>query len=533
MTGADVVLDVLVVGAGLGGLRALHTLRGAGFQVRVVEAADGVGGVWHWNRYPGARCDVESYDYSYSFSPELEQQWRWSERYATQPEILRYIQHVTDRFELMPYIDLSTTVTEARFDEQAERWWVSTSTGRHYDARFLVMATGQLSLTKLPDLPGLKDFNGQVLHTGEWPHESVALTGKRVGVVGTGSSGVQLIPVVAEQAESLTVFQRTPTYTVPANNRPVTDDEDREIKSNYSKRRAAARMSSNGLGINPGKTTLLEASPEERDARLEDQYRTAGFGFALAYPDILTDQRANDEVAEFLRAKIRAKVSNRDVAERLTPRTYPFGAKRPAVDSGYYEAYNRGNVSLVDISDAPLRRVTPRGIVAGQDEYELDVIVFATGFDALTGALLKPAIVGRGGVTLREKWSAGPLTYLGLGVSGFPNLFIIAGPGSPSVLANVMLGVEQHVDWLTDLFSHARETGITSIEVTPDAERDWVEHVNQRAQETLYLKAASWYLGADVPGKPRVFMPYSGGHRAYRRICDEVAADGYRGFLLT
>jgi cation diffusion facilitator CzcD-associated flavoprotein CzcO len=525
-------VDVLVVGAGLAGLRAIHSFREAGFTVQALEAADGIGGVWNWNRYPGARCDVESYDYSYSFSKELEQEWRWSERYATQPEILRYIEHVADRFDLRRHIKLNTRVVKAAFDESTSRWTVETESSEDYDAAYVIMATGQLSVTKLPAVTGLEDFTGQVLHTGEWPHEGADFRGKRVGVIGTGSSGVQLIPVVARDASHLTVFQRTPTFTVPANNRPIDPVEDADIKARYAARREAARMSANGLGFDPGKKPLLEASEQERTHRLEQQYQVAGFGFALAYPDILINQEANDVVADFLRDKIRVKVEDPAIAERLTPYGYPFGAKRPAVDSGYYETFNRDNVTLVDISAEPLERVTEQGLVAGGREHELDIIVFATGFDALTGSLLKPTIVGRGGQTLREKWAAGPTTYLGLGTAGFPNLFIIAGPGSPSVLANVLLGIEQHVDWLVQLLKTARSRDAAEIEATPEAENAWVEHVNERARGTLYLKAASWYLGAEVPGKPRVFMPYSGGIRGYRRICDQVAHRDYEGFDL-
>ncbi|MEU3458043.1 NAD(P)/FAD-dependent oxidoreductase [Micromonospora sp. NPDC006766] len=525
-------VDVIVVGAGLAGLRAVHSVREAGFTVQALEAASGIGGVWHWNRYPGARCDVESYDYSYSFSEELEQEWRWTERYATQPEILRYIEHVADRFDLRRYVKLNTRVVKAQFDEDSSRWTVQTEHGEQYDAAYVIMATGQLSVTKLPEIEGFDDFAGQVLHTGQWPHDPVDFTGKRVGVIGTGSSGVQLIPIVAREAAHLTVFQRTPTFTVPANNRPIDDVEDADIKARYATRREAARMSANGLGFDPGKKSLLEATEAERIQRLEQQYQAAGFGFALAYPDILLDEKANEKVADFLREKIRLKVQDPRTAERLTPYGYPFGAKRPAVDSGYYEAFNRDNVSLVDISAEPLERITVDGLVAGGREHELDVIVFATGFDALTGSLLKPTIVGRAGQTLREKWAAGPVTYLGLGTTGFPNLFIIAGPGSPSVLANVLLGIEQHVDWIVQLLHTARARGVAEIEATPEAEHAWVEHVNERARRTLYLKAASWYLGADVPGKPRVFMPYTGGHRGYRRICDEVAANDYEGFDL-
>jgi cation diffusion facilitator CzcD-associated flavoprotein CzcO len=510
-------VDVVVVGAGFAGLRALVTLRRRGLDVVVLEAAAGVGGVWYWNRYPGARCDVESYDYSYAFSPELEQEWRWSERYATQPEILRYVDHVVERFDLRKDIRLSTRLTAAGYDETRRRWTVRTDTGGTWSARYVVMATGQLSVSKDPELPGQDTYRGTVLHTARWPHEGVDLAGKRVGVIGTGSSGSQSIPIIAEQAEQLTVFQRTPNLSIPANNATLGDDEDAQVKAHYRERREQARNSPSGLGFQPTKTSALEVPPAERDAHYERQWRNAGFGFLLAYPDLILDERANDTAADFIRAKIAAKVEDPELRRLLTPTGYPFGAKRPPVDSGYFETFNRPNVTLVDIADA---------------EYGLDVVIFATGFDAMTGALLRPDITGRGGRTLRAEWAAGPQTYLGLTVHHFPNLFAIAGPGSPSLLSNVLLSIEQHVDWLADLLEHAREIGADEIEADEQAQRDWVHEVNTRAEATLYPRAKSYYMGDEVPGKPRVFTPFVGGVRGYRRICDRVAAEGYRGLRL-
>ncbi len=527
-------VDVVVVGAGFAGLRSLHTLREQGFTVAVLEAGDDVGGVWHWNRYPGARCDVESYDYSYSFSEELEQEWRWSERYATQPEILRYVHHVAERFDLRRDVHLGQRMTRAAFDEATGRWDVRTEAGRRWDARHLVMATGQLSTTKAPDLPGQELFAGQVHHTARWPREPVDLSGQRVGIIGTGSSGMQMIPVVAEQAGHLTVFQRTANFSVPAANAPITDEVDAQVKASYRQRREAARNSPTGLSVPVNRQSALEVPDEERRAHYEQAWPRLGFGFALAYYDLLRDQRANDTAAEFIREKIAQVVRDPATRERLTPRDFPFAAKRPSVDSGYFETFNRDDVTLVDVREDPVEALTETGVrLRSGAEHPLDVLVLATGFDALTGSLLRPEIVGRGGVTLRQAWAAGPVTYLGLMVAGFPNLYVIAGPGSPSLLSNVLLSTEQHVDWVAGLLVTARERGSEVVEATGSAQQGWVAHVDERAQETLYPLATSYYNGDEVPGKPRVFMPYVGGVRGYRRTLERVVADGYDGFTLS
>ena len=526
-------VDMIVVGAGFAGLRTLHTFRERGLAVAVLEANADIGGVWYANRYPGARCDVESYDYSLSFDPQLEQDWRWSERYATQPEILRYVEFVADRFDLRRDVHLSTRMTRAVYDQEAHRWEITTDHGGTWSVQYLVMATGQLSVTKAPEIEGAGDFRGRILHTGEWPHEPVDVAGKRVGVIGTGSSGTQLIPVLAREAEHLTVFQRTPNFSVPANNAPISDDEDAEVKAGYADRRERARRSPSGLGFAPNKQSALEVSSEDRRARYERQWETAGFGFLLAYHDLMLDEAANDTAADFVRAKIAEKIDDPETARKLTPRGYPFGAKRPPVDSGYFETFNRANVDLVDVRETPVEAITPGGVQTSEAEIGLDVLVFATGFDAMTGALLKPEIVGRGGVTLREHWDAGPRTYLGLGVEGFPNFFVIAGPGSPSLLSNVLLSIEAHVDWLAGLLDHAAGTGADEVEPSADAEASWVAHVNERADATLYPRADSYYMGANVPGKPRVFTPYVGGVRGYRRVLERVAGNDYEGFVLT
>lgn len=525
-------VDAVVIGAGFAGLRALHTLRGLGLSVAALEAGDGIGGVWYWNRYPGARCDVESYDYSYAFSEDLEREWRWSERYATQPEILRYIEHVADRFDLRRDVHLRQRMTRAEYDEETGRWNVTTENDA-WSGRYLVMAVGNLSTTKEPTLPGQDGFRGRILHTARWPHDGVDLTGKRVGVVGTGSSGMQMIPVVATEVAHLTVFQRTPNFSIPAANALLSDEQDAQVKLRYRERRAAAQNSPSGLGFVPNKQSALDVTSEERQALYEDAWSRLGFGFGLAYYDLLLNQQANDTAADFIRAKIAEQVTDPATREKLMPRGFPFGTKRPSVDSGYFTTFNRDNVSLVDIREESIERLDATGLHTTRAHYDLDVLVYATGFDAMTGSLLRPEIVGRDGRTLAEHWIAGPLTYLGPFVCGFPNMFIVAGPGSPSLLSNVLLSIEQHVDWLAALISHTQRRGLDTVEATAEAERDWVQHVNARAQETLYPKAHSYYMGDDVPGKPRVFMPYSGGVRGYRRVLERVVANGYEGLTMS
>jgi cation diffusion facilitator CzcD-associated flavoprotein CzcO len=525
-------VDAIVVGAGFAGLRALYTLRGMGLKVTVLEAGKDVGGVWYYNGYPGARCDVESYDYSYRFSPELEQEWRWSERYAQQPEILRYIHHVVDRFDLRKDVLLRTRMARSEFDETASRWTVTAEDGRQWSARFVVMCVGQLSLTKRPDYPGQETFKGEIIHSGVWPKRKVELEGKRVAIIGTGSSGMQMTPVIAQVARHLTVFQRTANYSIPAANAPVSDDEDRQVKANYKARREQAANSPSGLGFLPNKTSALEASPEERQVVYEAAWNRLGFGFALAYYDILLSKPANDTAAEFVRNKIESVIDDPVLRDKLTPRDHAFGSRRPSVDSGYFETFNRPNVALADIRESPIVEFTPEGIRTTAKLHEFDVIIFATGFDVFTGSLLKPEIVGRGGLTLKQKWSAGPITYLGISVADFPNLFIVVGPGSPSLLSNVLVSTEEQLDWLGELIKKMDAEGIAEFEATHQSEQEWVKHVNDRAQETLYPTANSFYVGAEIPGKPRVFMPYSGGVRGYRRILQKCATDGYEGFTL-
>jgi cation diffusion facilitator CzcD-associated flavoprotein CzcO len=526
-------VDVVVVGAGFAGLRALHTLREQGYTVAVLEAGDGIGGVWFWNRYPGARCDVESYDYSYGFSDRLQQEWRWSERYATQPEILRYIEHVADRFYLRRDVYLNRRVTRAQFEESGGHWHVSTEDGDLWRGTYLIMAVGNLSTTKAPELPGQGGFTGRILHTARWPREGVDLAGQRVGVIGTGSSGMQLIPIAAEQAEHLTVFQRTPNFSVPAANAVLTDERDAEVKAHYEQRREEARWSPSGLGFRPNKQSAKAVTPEERREVYERAWHGMGFGFVLAFYDLLLDQESNDTAADFIRAKIAEVVEDPETREKLTPVGFPFGAKRPSVDSGYFATFNRRDVTLVDVRSDPIECVTTTGIRTTSGEHRLDILVFATGFDAMTGSLLRPEVVGRSGLPLRKHWSNGPRTFLGPFVAGFPNLFVIAGPGSPSLLSNVLLSIEQLIDWLAALLAHMRAEGVEVFEATAEAETRWVQHVNDRADQTLYPKAQSYYMGDEMPGKPRVFMPYVGGVRGYRRILENVVASGYDGLALT
>ena len=526
------IVDAVVIGAGFAGLRALYRLRSMGKNVAVLEASEGVGGVWFHNGYPGARCDVESYDYSYSFSPELEQEWRWSERYATQPEILRYINHVADRFDLRKDIRFNTFMEEARYDEKAARWTIRSKDGRVWSAQYFVMCVGQLSSPKAPNYPGQSEFKGEIIHSAVWPKNKVEFAGKRVAIIGTGSSGMQMTPIIAKEAKHLTVFQRTANFSIPASNAPVSDEEDRLVKATYRERREQAWNSPTGLGFKPNKQSALDVSQEERDKVYEAAWNRLGYGFALSYFDILLSKPANDTAAEFIRKKIASVINDPLVREKLVPKGHAFAARRPSVDSGYFQAFNRDNVELADVRESPIVEFTSDGIRTTAKAHAFDMIIFATGFDAFTGSLLKPNIVGRAGRTLRDKWSAGPITQLGVSVSEFPNMLIVVGPGSPSLLSNVMVSTEEQIDWLAELIRHMDSHQIVEFEAESDAEISWVAHVNERAKETLYMTADSYYNGAEVAGKPKVFMPYSGGVRGYRRILQKCAQEGYSGFAL-
>jgi cation diffusion facilitator CzcD-associated flavoprotein CzcO len=528
-------LDVLVVGAGFSGIYMLHKLRQLGLTARVVERGVGVGGVWFWNRYPGARCDVQSFDYCYSFDEDLQQEWRWTERYAAQPEILRYIEHVVERFDLRRDIQFETTVVGADFDEQTDRWHVRTEAGPVFDARFVVMATGVLSATKRPDVPGLEDFEGDWYLTADWPREGVDLTGRRVGLIGTGSTGIQIAPMLAEQAEHLYVFQRTPNFSLPARNHPLDDDFYRELRAGYRQRRIEGKQSARGYPSPPvlADRPALEHSAEERQAVYERVWANGGPTFTSSFPDLTLDKAANDTAADFVRAKIRETVHDPVTAELLSPYDHPLGTRRPCVDTDYYATFNRDNVTLVDVRSAAIERIEPHGLRTTTDSYELDTIVFAIGFDAMTGALLRIDITGAGGLPLRKAWEDGPHTYLGVAVAGFPNLFMVTGPGSPSVLTNMVMSIEQHVEWISELIRHACEHGAERIEAQLDAQEAWSRHVVEAADRTLLPLANSWWAGSNIPGKPRVFMPYVAGFAAYGEKLRAVADRGYDGFDLT
>jgi cation diffusion facilitator CzcD-associated flavoprotein CzcO len=526
-------IDVVIVGAGFGGMYMLHRLRGLGLSAIVFDAASGVGGTWYWNRYPGARCDVESMQYSYSFSEELQQEWQWSELFAGQPEILRYANFVADKLDLRRDMRFETRVTSAAFDETAHRWTVQTDRGDTISARYTVMATGCLSAARMPDFPGLDSFKGKTYHTGHWPHEGVDFTGLRVGVVGTGSSAIQSIPVIAAQAAHVTVFQRTPNFSIPSRNGPMSSDYAQSWKSDYPTRRAEARASRNGILAYPNDQSAIETPEPERLTIYEQRWASGGTTFMASFNDLIFNKASNDTAANFVRGKIREMVKDPAKAELLAPTNHPIGTKRICVDTDYYLTYNQPNVDLVDVRDTPIEAVTPDGLRVGATEYQFDAIVFATGFDAMTGALTRMGIVGRNGKKLADEWEAGPRTYLGLMTAEFPNMFMITGPGSPSVLSNMIVSIEQHVDWISDCVSALAARQLDCIEPTLSAQDAWVDHVNEVAHTTLYPSAASWYMGANIPGKPRVFMPYIGGVGAYRQKCDEIAAKGYDGFRLS
>ena len=525
--------DVIVVGAGFAGLYMLHRLLKLGLSVTVFEAGTDVGGTWFWNRYPGARCDVESLEYSYSFSEDLQQEWRWTERYATQPEILSYIGHVAERFELKKHIQLETRIVSAEFDEAADLWTVTSDKGDVVSARYCIMATGCLSTAALPKVPGLESFQGKTYHTGLWPTDPVDFSGQRVGVVGTGSSAIQMIPHLAKQAAHLYVFQRTANYSLPARNAPMDPERERTMKDRYAQVRQTARESPTGVaGFPVPDKGLLDVSPQEREQTFQQRWDMGGISFTRAYKDVLLSKEANAIAADFIRRKIREVVHSPGVADLLTP-SYLIGTKRLCADTQYFETYNRENVSLVDIKQTPIAEITETGLRTAQAEYKFDALIFATGFDAMTGALLKIDIRTTNGVSLRELWDHGPRTYLGLMTAGLPNLFMITGPGSPSVLSNVIVSIEQHVDWIAGCLSFLAKKGMGRIEADRKAQDDWVAHVNEVADKTLLPQGASWYVGANVPGKPRVFMPYIGGVGVYRKKCDEVANAGYSGFRLS
>lgn len=531
---SPVLLDAIVVGAGFSGLYQLLLLRDKlGLSVKVLDAAQGVGGTWYWNRYPGARCDSESHSYAYYFSNELLDEWEWSERYPQQPEILRYLNHVADRFNLRPDIVLGTKVQRAHYSEKDKRWHITTDTGQTYSVKYFITAVGCLSSANIPSIAGLDSFSGQWFHTGEWPHEGVDFKGKNVGVVGTGSTGIQVIPVIAEQAKHLTVFQRTANYSIPARNMPLDDSFKRYAKENAQHFREVMTSNSNAHPFRISERLALDFSEPERNQIYEEAWLKGGLQFRASFKDLLQNPDSNRTAADFIRNKIRKTVTDPVKAAQLCDIDHPFAAKRPPIDSGYFETFNLAHVDLVNLRETPIECITPRGIKTSTTEFNLDVIVFATGFDAMTGSLLKMDIQGRHGVSLQKTWQAGPLNYLGLQVPGFPNMFTITGPGSPSVLCNMPPAIEHHVEWITNCIEHLQKNKMDYIEASQQASENWVATVNAAANETLLPQAKhSWYLGANVPGKPRVFMPYPGGFLRYRTTCEEIVNKGYAGFVV-
>lgn len=527
-------IDTVIVGAGFAGLYMLHRLRHQNTSAIVFEAGSGIGGTWYWNRYPGARVDIESQEYCYSFSSALDEEWRWSERYAPQPEILKYLEHVARKFDLKKDIRFNTRVTATHWNEQSKRWLVTTDKGDQISARAVVMATGCLSIPKDPDFPGVNDFQGKSYFTSRWPHEPVDFTGLNVAVIGTGSSAVQSIPEIAKQAKHLTVFQRTPNYTVPAHNSKADPAIEELWKLNRARFRSQALANNSGVRqIDPQDRLLTQTPADEVEQIFEERWQRGGFAVLGGFADTGIDENANKVAADFFARKIKSIVKDPKTADLLTPKNHPVGTKRLCVDSGYWDTYNRANVKLVDVSQARIERITKTGISTANADYAFDAIVYAIGFDAMTGALTKIDIVGRNGLKLKDKWAHGPKTYLGLTVAGFPNLFTITGPQSPSVLTNMPPSIEHHVDWiaraLADLDARKKQT----LEATEAAETAWGAHVNELGAMTLMARANSWYMGANIPGKPRTFLPYVGGVPAYRQKCAEVVANGYEGFVLS
>jgi len=527
--------DAIIIGAGIAGLYQLHRLRELGLSVRVFEAGDGVGGTWYWNRYPGARLDSESYSYCYAFSQELLDEWEWSEHFVSQPELLRYYEYVAEKFDLRRDIQLGARVSSAIFDEAENVWEIETEDGRRARARFLITAAGPLSAPTLPRIEGRERFEGEAFHTARWPHEPVHLAGKRVGVIGTGSSGVQIIQECAKLAERLTVFQRTPNYCMPLRNSPIDEEAQRELKASYPEIFARCRESMGGSLHNADPRSALECTPEEREAFWEQQHAKPGFALWLGnFQDLLLDEAANALATEFVCRKIRERVDDPEVAEKLIPKDHGFGTRRVPLETGYYEVYNQDNVELVDVLETPIERITPKGVVVAGVEYELDVLIYATGFDAITGALTRIDIRGVGGEKLREKWVDGPRTYLGFSTAGFPNLLTLVGPHNGSTFCNMPRCIEQNVEWTADLIGYMRDEGYQRIEPTEDAEATWTEHVHELASMSLLAKTDSWFVGVNVnlPEKKRTILQYTGGSPVFKAKCDEVAARGYEGFAL-
>lgn len=529
-------VDVLIVGAGFGGLYALHHLRKLGLTCRVFDTAEGVGGTWYWNRYPGARVDIESVEYSYGFDAGLQQEWEWTERYAAQPELLAYLNHVVDRFDLRPDIQLSTRVETQTYDEATDTWLSTLSTGEVYRSRYVVMATGFLAAPNQPQFEGLEDFRGPVYHSGFWPHDPVDFTGKRVAVIGTGSSGVQMIPEIAKQAAKTLVFQRTAPYIVPLRNHPMDPEFLSRVRDNYADwrenqyRAPGGFIAVNGEMCHQPQALASEVTPEERLADYEARWRNGGLAFMHTFRDVYADETINETLAEFIREKSTERIGDPKLAEKLIPRDFPVLTKRLVCDNDYYEAYDKYDMELVDVKSTPIDRMTAKGVLVGDTEYEVDIIVLATGFDAFTGATSKIDIRGRNGKSLNDHWKNGPRTHTGIMASGFPNLFIIDGPGSPCAVFVPVLLIEYQVQWVGKAIEYLRDHGCAAIDADPAAEDEWVKHVSDVASATLFSKTKSWYMGANIPGKPVVSLVYLGGFQEYSRRLDEAASHDYAGF---
>ena len=530
------VYDAIVIGAGIAGMYQLYRLRQLGLSVRVFESGDGVGGTWYWNRYPGARFDSESYSYGYSFSKELLQEWEWSEHFSAQPETLHYLNFVADKFDLRKDIEFNSPVSAASYDDNEHRWEIVLDDGRRAQAQFLITAIGILSAPQMPNIESIDSFQGKAFHTARWPHAPVDFAGKRVAVIGTGATGVQVIQEVAKTAGHLTVFQRTPNYCAPLHNSPIDDETQRSIKASYPEIFATCRESHGGFIHNADPRHALEVSPEEREAFYEQRYSEPGFGIWMGnFRDIFVDQAANDTISAFIRNKIRQRVKDPAVAEKLVPKDHGFGTRRVPLETNYYEVYNQENVLLVDVRETPIERVTPTGITTSAAEYAFDIIIYATGFDAVTGAFDRIDIRGVHGQTLKDKWADGPRTYLGIQIAGFPNLLTLVGPHNAATFCNIPRCIEQNVEWVTELIRYMRDNDYTCVEPTMEAEDTWTEHVYEIATRMLFNTVDSWFMGinTNVPGKQkRTFLLYSGGAPAYRERCDEVAAHGYEGFAL-
>ncbi|MGE7131075.1 flavin-containing monooxygenase [Lysinibacillus xylanilyticus] len=527
-------VDAIVLGAGFAGLYMLYQLRSKGLSTVVYEAGDGVGGVWYWNRYPGARCDVESIYYNYTFSKELYEEWNWTSRFPEQEEILSYLNYVADRFDLRKDIQFKTRVNAAHFDEERCKWLIHLNDGTQVFAKYFITGIGCLSAANVPNIKGLNQFKGKWYHTGHWPHEKIDFTGKRVGIIGTGSSGIQAIPVIAKEAKHITVFQRTPQYTIPARNHTYDKEFIRSTKENFETLKHAMRNSISGTPHIQNDRSVMEDSESKRQQVFEDAWAEGGFAFAMSYNDLLTNEQSNEKASEFIRSKIREVVKDPKVAEKLSPK-YMYGTKRQVLDTDYFETYNRENVLLVDVKESPIEEITEAGIkTTTNDQYDLDIIIFATGYDGMTGPLFKIDIQGKDGVALKDKWENGASvrTYLGITTAGFPNLFMITGPESPSVLVNMPTAIEQHVEWVANCIEYMREHNIDVIETNIQAEEEWSEHNREIANETLYVKGDSWYTGANIAGKPRSFLIYLGGFDYYTKRCNEIAQNNYEGYTM-